>query len=193
MMGDMAASATPLGATCHPPVDWEAIDWPKANRIVRRLQARIVKATQEGRTNRVNALQRLLTRSFSARVLAVKRVTDNRGRRTPGVDKAVWSTSASKATAVDTLRPRGYQPLPLRRVYIPKSSGKRRPLGIPTMRDRAMQALYLLALDPLAETTGDVNSYGFRSERLTADAIEQCFNTLAGRHRPEWILEGDIK
>ena len=140
----------------------------------------------------MKALQRLLTRSFSAKVLAVKRVTSNRGRRTPGVDKAVWHTPASKATAVDSLRPRGYQPLPLRRVYIPKSNGKLRPLGIPAMSDRTMQALYLLALDPIAETTGDVNSYGFRSVRSTADAIEQCFNALAGRHCPEWILEGDI-
>jgi len=85
----MAASATLPGATCHPPFDWDAIDWQKANRIVRRLQARIVKATQEGRTNRVKALQRLLTRSFSAKVLAVKRVTGNRGRRTPVVGKGL--------------------------------------------------------------------------------------------------------
>ena len=135
MTGSMAASATLPGATCHPPLDWEAIDWQKANRMVRRLQARIVKATQEGRPNRVKALQRLLTRSFSAKVSAVKRVTGNRGRRTPGVDKAVWHTPASKATAVGTLRSRGYQPLPLRRVYIPKSSGdKRRPLSIPTVK-----------------------------------------------------------
>ena len=89
MMGSMAASATLPGATCHPPFDWDAIDWQKANRIVRRLQARIVKATQEGRTNRVKALQRLLTRSFSAKVLAVKRVTGNRGRRTPVVGKGL--------------------------------------------------------------------------------------------------------
>lgn len=180
------------GAASHGEVDWHAIDWRRINQNVRRLQVRIAKATQEGRWNKARAPQRLLTHSFSGKALAVRRVTENQGKRTPGVDGATWTTPATKATAVGALRRRGYRPRPLRRVYIPKSSGKMRPLGIPTMKDRAMQALYLLALDPVAETTGDPNSYGFRQERSTADAIGQCFNALSKRDRAQWILEGDI-
>ncbi len=160
---------------------------------MRRLQARIVKATQEGRWNKVKVLQRLLTHSHSGKVLAVRRVTENQGKRTPGVDKVLWDTAEKKARAVHTLRQRGYHPQPSRRVYIPKSTGQMRPLGILTMTDRAMQALYLLALDPIAETTGDPNSYGFRSERSTADAIEECHIALANNDRAMWILEGDIR
>ena len=165
----------------------------KSHHNVRRLQARIVKATQEGRWGKVKALQRLLTHSFSGKALAVRRVTENQGNKTPGVDGETWDTPTKKAQAVHSLRQRGYRPLPLRRVYIPKSNGKLRPLGIPTVKDRAMQALYLLALDPIAETTGDPNSYGFRPERSPADAIEQCFNCLARKDSALWILEGDIK
>ena len=107
-----------------------------------KLQARIVKATQAGRWGKVKALQRLLTYSFTGKALAVKRVTDNQGKRTPGVDGKIWNTPASKHKAIGTLRRRGYQPQPLRRVHIPKANGKLRPLGIPTMKDRAMQALH---------------------------------------------------
>jgi RNA-directed DNA polymerase len=122
----------------------------------------------------------------------VRRVTENRGKRTAGVDGETWITPEQKATAIGALRQRGYRPRPLRRISIPKSNGKLRPLGIPTMRDRAMQALYLLALDPIAETTADPNSYGFRTSRSTADAIEQCFTVLARGDRAQWVLEGDI-
>src|SRR5580700_6200529 len=141
---------------------WEQLDWPQCERNVRRLQARIVKATQDGRWNRVKALQHLLTHSFSGKALAVKRVTENQGKRTPGVDGTTWSTPELKSRAVLSLKQRGYQPRPLRRIYIPKSNGKMRPLGIPTMKDRAVQALYLLALEPIAECTADGDSYGFR-------------------------------
>jgi RNA-directed DNA polymerase len=185
-------TARRAGAASHEAVDWHQIDWRRVHQNVRRLQARIVKATQAGRWGRVKALQRLLAHSFSGKARAVRRVTENRGKRTPGVDREAWDTPARKATAVRQLRRRGYHPRPLRRIYIPKKHGKKRPLGIPTMRDRAMQALYLLALAPIAETIGDPNSYGFRSERSTADAIAQCFQALAKRDRAAWVLEGDI-
>src|SRR5271169_1017209 len=117
---------------------WEQLDWPQCERHVRRLQARIVQATQDGRWGKVKALQRLLTHSFSGKALAVKRVTENHGKRTPGVDGILWNTPEQKASAIQSLRQRGYSPCPLRRIYIPKSNGKRRPLGIPVMKDRAM-------------------------------------------------------
>ena len=180
-------------AASGPEAQWVQIDWAQCELKVRRLQERIVKATQEGRHGKVKALQWLLTHSFHGRALAVQRVTHNQGKNTPGVDGAIWSTLASRYKAIDPLRRRGYQPQPLRRVYIPKSNGKLRPLGIPTMKDRAMQALYLLALLPVAETTADPNSYGFRPKRSTADAIEQCFTVLARKIGPQWVLEGDIR
>lgn len=182
------------GAVSHEPVGgWHSIDWQAAHENVRRLQARIVKATQAGKWNKVKALQRLLTRSYSAQVLAVRRVTENQGKNTPGVDGEIWDTPQQKTEAVGNLRHRGYRTLPLRRVYIDKANGKKRPLGIPTMKDRAMQALHLLALDPVAETTADRNSYGFRKERACADAIGQSFVLLAWGKGAQWILEGDIK
>lgn len=172
---------------------WHDIDWAKCHKSVKRLQARIAKAEKEGRHGKVRALQWLLTHSFSARALAVKRVTENQGKNTPGVDGQTWSTPEAKFRGIASLKRRGYKPLPLRRVLIPKSNGKMRPLGIPTIRDRAMQALYLLALEPVAETRADKNSYGFRPGRATADAIEQTFIALSKKNGAQWILEGDIK
>jgi RNA-directed DNA polymerase len=172
---------------------WDGINWANVQRQVRGLQTRMVKAVQAGRHNRVKALQWLLTHSFSGRALAVKRVTENKGRNTPGVDKVTWKTPAAKANAIASLKRRGYSPLPLRRVFILKKNGKTRPLGIPVMRCRAMQALHLLALEPVAETTADLNSYGFRPERSTADAGGQCFISLAKKASAEWVLEADIQ
>jgi len=189
----MAAIARLAGAPSANGSNWKAIDWQKVRREVRRLQIRIAKAVREGRHGRVKALQWLLTRSYSGKALAVKRVVSNRGRKTPGVDGVIWSTLKQKIQAVYALRRRGYQARPLRRVHIPKKNGKMRPLGIPTMHDRAMQALYALALQPVAETLADPNSYGFRLYRSCADAIQQCFNSLVRRYSPQWILEGDIK
>ncbi|MGB2255764.1 MAG: group II intron reverse transcriptase/maturase, partial [Spongiibacter marinus] len=175
------------------PTHWHNIDWAMVNRTVRGTQVRIAKAAKDGNWRKVKALQRMLTRSFCARALAVRRVTENRGKRTAGVDGEIWETPAMKWKAITRLTRRGYRPSPLRRVHIPKANGKRRALGIPTMLDRAMQALYLLALAPVAETTGDPNSYGFREMRSTADAIVHCHTALCRGHSPQWVLEADIK
>ena len=186
-------TARTVGAVSREAAEWYAIHWPAIHRNVRRLQVRIVKATKERRWGRVRALQRLLTHSYSGKVLAVRRVTENTGKATPGVDQEIWDTPEKKIQAVHALKRRGYRSQPLRRVYIPKSDGKTmRPLGIPTMIDRGQQALHLLALDPVVETTADRNSYGFRQRRSCADAIGQCFLALR-RASAKWILEGDIK
>lgn len=173
--------------------DWHTIPWAETFQHVGRLQARIAKAAKNEQWRSVKRLQKLLVRSTTARAVAVRRVTENQGRKTPGVDGVTWSTPREKRQAMSTLDSRGYRPKPLRRIHIPKANGGKRPLGIPTMKDRAMQALYWLALDPIAETHGDLNSYGFRSGRATADAIAQCHNALSREHSPEWVLEGDIK
>lgn len=172
---------------------WTEIDFVIARTYVKKLQMRIAKAQQEGRYNKVKSLQRLLVTSFYAKALAVKRVTENKGKSTAGVDGQIWSTPQSKFNSIGTLKRNGYKPAPLRRVYIPKKNGKKRPLSIPTMKDRAMQTLYKFALEPIAETTADKNSYGFRPERCQQDAIEQCFTNLNKGKSPKWILEGDIK
>ena len=149
----------PLGADAsfNPPRDWKAIHWMVIRQQVRRLQVRIAKAVKLGNHRRASALQWLLTHSRAARLLAVRRVTTNRGAHTPGVDNVVWRTNRQKLLAAQNLKRHGYKPKPLRRIYIPKKNGKLRPLSIPTMHDRAMQALYALALVPVAETWADPN------------------------------------
>ena len=124
-----------VGAASDAKMNRPTIDWRQIHCNVRRLQVRIVKATQEGRWGKVKALQHLLTRSFSGRALAVRRVMENQGKRTPGVDGVVWDSPKAKIEAILTLRQRGYQALPLRRIYIPKNNGRGwRPLSIPMVR-----------------------------------------------------------
>jgi RNA-directed DNA polymerase len=181
------------GALPERAVTWQAIDWQKARQCVRRLQMRIAKAVKERSKSKVKALQWLLTHSFYAKLLAVKRVTSNKGKNTPGVDGILWKGGKAKIQAAHSLQRHGYKAQVLRRIYIPKKNGKKRPLSIPTMYDRAMQALHKLALAPVAETTADRNSYGFREGRGCADAIAAAFNALSKPNSATHILEGDIQ
>jgi RNA-directed DNA polymerase len=170
----------------------DGIDWGIIEARVKRLQMRIAKTAKLERFRRMRSLQWLLAHSYCGKLLAVRRVTSNRGKNTPGVDGVVWRTSRQKNRAIQQLHRRGYRAYPLRRVYIPKKNGKFRPLGIPTMCDRAMQALYALTLTPVAETFADPNSYGFRQGRSCADAIMRCYMGLCQKRSHEWILEADI-
>jgi RNA-directed DNA polymerase len=182
-----------LDASNSTTTKWETINWDKVEKEVKRLQMRIAKAEREKKRGRVKSLQWVLTHSLNAKLLAIKRVTSNKGKNTAGIDGITWNTGKKKTDALNALKRRGYKPLPMRRIYIPKKNGKLRPLSIPSMNDRAMQAVYLLALEPVAETTADPNSYGFRSQRGCHDAIEQCFICLSRRNSSQWILDADIK
>ena len=182
-----------IGASSAKSRDWKSLPWDEFRRQLRRQQMRIAKAIREKRLGKARALQWLLTHSRAAKFLAVKRVSENKGHRTPGIDGKVWRTDRQKLQAVSQLTRRGYHPQPLRRIYILKKNGKLRPLSIPTMLDRAQQALHMLALVPVAEAWADRNSYGFREGRCCADAIAQCFIALAKSYAPVWVLEGDIK
>ena len=189
----MTAAAKPLTGAALSEETWKSIKWKTVEAEVRQLQMRIAKANREGRHGKVKALQWLLTHSYSAKLIAVKRVTQNKGAKTPGVDKIIWQTARKKLQAAKSLKRKGYQTLPLRRIYIPKKNGSQRPLSIPPMKCRAMQALHLLALEPIAENCAVLNSYGFRPKRSAADAIEQCFKALAKRASSQYIFEADIK
>jgi RNA-directed DNA polymerase len=173
--------------------DWHSINWKKVRNGVKSLQRRIVKAVETKHFHKAKVLVHLLVRSFYGKLLAILRVTTNQGSKTCGVDNILWNTPAKRWKAIEQLSVRRYKAEPLKRKSIPKKNGKLRHLGIPTMKDRAIQALYKSALEPIAETTADLNSYGFRPRRSCADAIEQCFNVLANRNSAEWIFEADIK
>lgn len=188
-----AARRYTASGTKQAAAQWHLIDWQRATRIVKQLQTRIVKAVKAQKWKRVRSLQRLLAHSTSAKVLAIRRVSENTGSRTAGIDGEKWDSAAKKQQAIAELTAKGYKAQAVRRIYIPKSNGKKRPLGIPTMKDRAMQALHLLGLEPVSETLADYHSYGFRPYRSCADAITKCHRLLSRKVSPTWILEGDIK
>jgi len=194
-MKEQQMTATENSETGAPSAEasWDALEWQPIKAHVNRLQMRIAKAVREGRYGKAKALQWLLTHSYSAKRLAIRRVTQTSGKNTPGIDGVVWETSQQKVQAISAMTHRGYQPQPLRRIYIRKRAGGKRPLSIPTMLDRAQQALHLMALEPVVETLADKQAYGFRPERSSADAIEQCFIALAKKHSAQWVLEGDIQ
>ncbi|KPQ44463.1 MAG: RNA-directed DNA polymerase [Candidatus Methanoperedens nitroreducens] len=173
---------------------WNNINWEKAQKYVNKLQVRITKAVKECKWYLVKSLQYLLTHSYYAKLLATLNVTQNKGKRTAGIDGKTWSSPETKMKAALTLTDKNYKAKPLKRVYIEKyGSNKKRPLGIPTMHDRAMQSLYAMALNPIAEATGDRTSFGFRKFRSTHDACEQVFLCMSRKNSPTWVLEGDIK
>ena len=173
---------------------WESIDWKKVRSYVNRLQTRIAKATREGKWNLVKRLQYLLTHSYYGKLLAVRIVTQNQGARTPGIDGERWLRQHEKMQATLSITCNRYKAKPLKRIYIPKpGKDTKRPLSIPTMYDRAMQALYALALQPAAETCADKRSFGFRLFRSAQDAAQYAFNCLHNPKSAQWILEGDIK
>lgn len=173
---------------------WNSIDWKKVEKHVNRLQVRITKAVIEGKWWLVKRLQYLLTHSYFAKLLATRNTNQNKGKRTAGIDGETWSSPEAKMKAALSLTDRRYKAKPLKRIYIEKyGTTKKRPLGIPTMYDRTMQSLYALALEPIAEVTGDQRSFGFRKFRSTHDACEQVFTCLCRQSSPEWVLEGDIK
>jgi RNA-directed DNA polymerase len=173
---------------------WDNINWKEVEKLVNRLQIRITKAVKEGKWYLVKRLQYMLTHSYYAKLLATRNPTQNKGKRTAGIDCETWSAPETKMNAALSLTDKKYVAKPLKRVYIEKyGSKKKRPLGIPTMYDRAMQSLYALALEPIAEATGDRTSFGFRKFRSTRDVCEQVFVCLCSKNSSEWVLEGDIK
>jgi RNA-directed DNA polymerase len=193
---NISNSTTPQGERLidDVPLQWNNIDWSRVENNVNQLQTRITKAVIQHKWNLVKRLQYLLTESFSAKLLAVRSICQNKGKRTAGVDGEKWLTQKAKMKAALSLSDKNYKAKPSKRVYIDKpGKKKKRPLSIPTMYDRAMQALYALALNPVAEATADIASFGFRIYRSTHDACAQAFNCLSMKNHAQWVLEGDIK
>lgn len=172
---------------------WTSTRWRKAESIIAKLQHRIAKATLEGDYRKIRNLQRLLVKSLSARLKAVRQCAqENKGKNTPGIDGELWTTPKLKLDGAFLLRKRS-KTKPLLRIYIPKKDGSLRFLGIPVILDRARQALWNLALIPVIESTSDPVSYGFRPYRGCWDAHAQIKVVFSRKNSPQWILDADIR
>jgi len=175
--------------------DWNAVNWRKANRFVRNLRQRIFRAAHEGNLKKVRSLQKLMLKSYSNRLVSVRRVAQiNAGKNTPGVDKLVIKTPAARGKMVDALAHYTlWKAKPVRRVYIPKANNRRRPLGIPVMLDRCLQAMVKNALEPAWEARFEGTSYGFRPGRSGHDAIGKIYLLARPNKAKKWVLDADIK
>ncbi len=184
-------SVSPTRMKC----DWNQIDWSHCTQYVRKLRQDIFRATREGDLSKVRTLQRIMLRSHENRCLAVRRVTQvNRGKYTPGVDKVIVKTPKARGELVDLLgNYEPWKPLPTRRVYIPKANGQQRPLGIPAIIDRCVQAVVKNALEPFWEAKFEDSSYGFRPGRGCHDAVERIYNLATAKGNRRWVLDADIK
>lgn len=180
-------------ATSDTQVNWFNIDFKSAEKSVKKLQKRIYVACSKNDVDKVMYLQNRMIHSFYAKALAVKIVTSNRGKNTVGIDNILWKTPDEKVKAIFTLSRRGYKPKALRKIYIPKPDGSTRMIGIPTMKDRAMQTLYKFALEPVAEFTADSCSFGFRKGKASRDAIIRCKDILTNLPNRRYVLKADIK
>ena len=173
---------------------WNNTNWCKVEKHVNRLQIRITKAVIQKKWNSAKRLSYLLTHSHYAKLLSVRKVIQNKGKRTAGIDGIQWKTPETKMKIALCLTDKQYKAKPLKRIYIEKyGKNEKRPLSIPTMYDRAIQALYALALNPYAEATADSTSFGFRKYRSAQHACATIFNRICRKCDAQWILEGDIK
>ena len=192
----MDAADTAVNGPRGFPADWDQIDWDRAEEEVRRLRQRIFTASKAGDHRKVRSLQRLMLRSRANALLSVRRVAqDNQGKRTAGVDGRTALLASQRVELARWVQQRGhgFAPRPVRRIYIPKANGKRPPLGIPVIRDRASQAVVLNALEPEWEARFEPRSYGFRPGRGCHDAIEAIFAVGKGRSpKRAWVLDADL-